>query len=167
MKKYLLNLLMIVALIGVTVQGNAQSSGEFVRSTSIISYTLSNVSVDGSLNDEAWLNAEPNKIERNFGEETFDSDDDFSGFWKAVWNEDGLYIAVSMIDDINYTEGSYGQSWEKDIIELYFDMNSNNLEDGLGGSAGGQGHFQIAQKVIPGQYKWKASSNFAVTLDET
>ena len=66
--------------------------------------------------------------------------------WRALWIEEGVYLAVVVTDDEflpGYIAG--GNSWEYDKVEVYFDVNFL-LEDGLGVSSSNSGHHQFAQE---------------------
>jgi hypothetical protein len=64
--------------------------------------------------------------------------------WKALWNDDGIFILLTVNDDVWYP--SYktgGNSWQYDKPEIYFDVNTNKL-DGVGPVTSGSGHYQVA-----------------------
>jgi hypothetical protein len=64
-------------------------------------------------------------------------------YWKALWDDSGMYIIIVANDDVWYPYSGTGNAYEFDKIELYFDTNYV-LEDGVGGQAGATGNRQIA-----------------------
>lgn len=69
---------------------------------------------------------------------------DSTTYWKALWDDMGIYILVVCNDDAWYpwfgnTDGNH----KYDHVELYFDTN-NNLADGIGGQDNTNGNRQIA-----------------------
>jgi hypothetical protein len=117
---------------------NAQKPHSDVFKTSIP------IVIDGEL-DEIWSKIEPNDIENNISNADYV---DYS-YWKACWDDDGIYIVV-VVDDDNYwpSELSGLETHQSDKPELYFDVNEI-LEDGNGGKAGIEnGHYQFAPTFI-------------------
>ncbi|MBN1116445.1 MAG: T9SS type A sorting domain-containing protein, partial [Bacteroidales bacterium] len=138
----------------------------YSKKSAVAKITEGEVVLDGVLDDVAWENAEEYVIARPFFEESFSGDTDYSGSWKAIWNGSGIYVGVTINDDVIYVEGDHGQDWEKDKVEVYFDMNSDLLMDGLG-AEDKQGHFQLAPKAITGDGTWGASSSYSILVDGT
>ncbi|MCF8358162.1 MAG: T9SS type A sorting domain-containing protein [Prolixibacteraceae bacterium] len=84
---------------------------------------IAKINVDPSIDYEVWdtiVAAEVFHPER-----TFDPVD-FSGSWKALWDDNFIYFQVSVHDADIYN--SDGDGWKNDNIELHFDM--NNESDG-------------------------------------
>ena len=85
-------------------------------------YTNEQMTIDGDTSETTW-----DAIPRNFINKlemgTVDDSLDLSGFWKASWDTENLYVLVDVTDQtkFNYGEGS-GTSWENDNVELYFDL---------------------------------------------
>ena len=74
--------------------------------------------------------------------------------WRAVWSDEGIYVFLTVNDDIwdpSYISG--GNSWEYDKPELYFDANAVKL-DGNGPNASrgvdhpSAGHYQFAPAAL-------------------
>jgi hypothetical protein len=82
---------------------------------------------------------------------------DCSGYFQSVWNENGIYIAVTVTDDSTNVTGPQGANWAWDMVEIYFDANVGNLKDGRGPQER-LGHYQIAGLAIDGTSKWGKSS---------
>lgn len=106
--------------------------------------------IDGEI-DEVWDSAFAYQVMLPFGSDVFADSSDLNGYFKVGWDEYGLYVLVVANDDYYYTDmgsGTYGEDWEKDKIEMYLDMNVDNLQDGGSpsqtGNAGTNGHFQVA-----------------------
>jgi len=88
-------------------------------------YTNEQMTIDGDTSEATW-----DAIPRNFINKlqmgTVDDSLDLSGFWKATWDTENLYVLVDVTDQtkFNYGEGS-GTSWENDNVELYFDLHND------------------------------------------
>lgn len=106
--------------------------------------------IDGTIDSE-WDNAIKYEIKKNFTGESFDDENDMSAYYKVGYDALGLYVLVAITaDDYWYNEGTHGEAWEKDIIEVYLDMNVGDLKDGVGASSGGAtGHYQIQATIQP------------------
>jgi hypothetical protein len=108
--------------------------------------------IDGTI-DAEWDNATKYEITKEFTGESFDDENDMSAYFKVGYDALGLYVLVEITaDDFWYNDGTYGEAWEKDIIEVYLDMNVGELKDGVGASSGGAtGHYQIQARI---QSEW-------------
>jgi len=100
--------------------------------------------IDGAV-DDVWDEANTYDIDKNFQSETptlgFPGDTN----WKALWTSEGVYVLVSVTDDVfypTYASPDTTIGWLYDKPEIYLDVNSV-LADGLG-SKDKQGHYQIA-----------------------
>jgi hypothetical protein len=73
-----------------------------------------------------------------------------TAYWKALWNDDALYVLVSVEDDDHWPAWESGGSWfEYDQVEVYLDINAI-LEDGKGPSDVGSGHYQVQPSFADG-----------------
>lgn len=63
-------------------------------------------------------------------------------YWKALWDDNGMYVIVVANDNIWSPWQGTGSDYNYDKIEMYFDTNYI-LEDGLGGQNGTTGNRQI------------------------
>jgi hypothetical protein len=110
------------------------------------------ITVDGDSSDIGWTNATKYNILRVFPGDAFASASDCSGFFKAAWDENGLYVLLSVTDNIHYAvdpdpSKPYGQDYEKDKGEIYLNLNVDSLkkEHGIGYSGGNSmGYFWVA-----------------------
>lgn len=84
---------------------------------------IAKINVDPSIDYEVWDSIVAADVFHP--ERTFDTED-FSGNWKALWDENFIYFQVKVYDDFVYIENADG--WRNDNIELHFDM--NNESDG-------------------------------------
>jgi hypothetical protein len=102
--------------------------------------------IDGQV-DAVWAEADPeNPIDRAQEGEIPTLGEPGETTWQALWDWEGIYILLRVTDDDfypNYEAGTGLNRWDYDSPELYFDVNSD-LEDGLGPSTGGSGHYQFA-----------------------
>jgi hypothetical protein len=127
-----------------------------VRQTTTYTYKQSGaVVVDGMLDDADWANAQKYQLSRVYKGETIDGPADCSAYFQTVWSDSGVFVAVSVTDDVLGVTagGKYGPDWNQDLVEVYFDMNTFGLRDGVGASAGSSGHFQSADKATDGTVK--------------
>ena len=62
---------------------------------------------------------------------------DFSGRYKALWDEDYLYILYDITDDVIYdgVSDALDRYWEDDTVELFIDENRNGGQHGYNTSA--------------------------------
>ncbi|MBN2761575.1 MAG: T9SS type A sorting domain-containing protein [Bacteroidales bacterium] len=145
------------------------------RLTATLPKIFTNITIDGNPLKMVWDTLPQIQIERMILSETdgFTGPEDLSAYWKACYNDDGLYVLVHVTaDDIHRTDYSYGEFWEQDRIEVYVDMNSPNLYDAMGPSTGvnmGQsnnGHYQVATLAEPNDpsHEWEPGSTKAVKL---
>ena len=119
---------------------------------------------NGILDETVWASAVKYDIANNFKGESFSSNADCSGFFQTVWDDNGLYIAVTVTDDISQNDkaAAYGPDWANDMVELYFDVNAEP-KDGIG-SGGNKGHYGVTGIAIDGISTWGTASKFAYKL---
>jgi hypothetical protein len=103
------------------------------------------IKIDGVLDESAWAGAYKNRLGRTFKGEVIKNTTDCSGFFQTLWADSGLFVAVTVVDDVKgYSKTKYGPfDWAQDLTEIYIDMNVGNLKDGKGSSYS-KGHFQNA-----------------------
>jgi len=85
------------------------------------------ITIDGAP-ETAWDNAEWRSIQEVLsGAENITDDADFSGQYKILWDDQGFYLLVEIMDDV-LTNDVTPQYWKNDMVEIYFDMdNSKNI----------------------------------------
>lgn len=99
--------------------------------------------VDGVI-DDLWADVPAVPIERAFLTDVPTLGEPGQTYWKALWNNDGIFILLNVADDV-FAPGymfSAADNWKYDMVELYFDCNYLK-EDGKGANDG-NGHYQIA-----------------------
>ncbi len=109
MKKMLTLILMLGFLIGHSVSLKAQL-----------------ITADGTV-EAAWDAAEYRSIENVLeGADNISSENDFSAKYKILWDAQGIYLLIEVLDDtLTTTEAQY---FKNDMAEVYFDMdNSKNI----------------------------------------
>lgn len=76
--------------------------------------------------DVFWLGTQPNP-----------SAQDYTGRYKAIWDEDYLYVLVDVTDDRLYdgVRDPLDRYWEDDTVELFIDENKNGGQHGYNTSA--------------------------------
>jgi hypothetical protein len=136
--KKLTIVLFVCIFIGQSVLAQKPSGVIFKTSTAPV--------IDGKI-DEVWSTAIKFNIDKKFQTEEPTFGDVGTTYWKALWDDNGIYILVVANDDAwfpYWAPGGGSNGWEYDMVELYFDTNAI-LKDGLGAANGGNwGHTQIA-----------------------
>jgi endo-1,4-beta-xylanase len=91
--------------------------------TSEIVKTDAAPAIDGNANDPMWENANEYKIETvSNGEQSNNT-----ATWKALWDEEYVYILVEVEDDIlNYSDDI--KEWNRDAVEVFFDLGNTDDE---------------------------------------
>lgn len=98
----------------------------------------SDVVIDGSLTENAWLDATAVAIDQPFQSEVPSVTAEF----KILWSTQGLFVGVDVVDDVWAPSWVTGKAdWESDKIEVYYDLSDPQI-DGLGAS-GEMGNYQI------------------------
>ena len=109
--------------------------------------------VDGVI-EAVWEEANTYNISKAYNGEVPTLGAEGETTWRALWNTEGIYFLIQVADDAffpNWADSPENpNTWEYDILELYFDINTMNLEDGLGASDN-KGHHLISPGFIEGQ----------------
>jgi hypothetical protein len=82
--------------------------------------------IDGVGDEAAWASATPHGTDEFFELETpLDGDEDLQVTWKALWDDENLYVLIEVNDDeiINFE----ALNWEDDSLEIYID--AQNLDE--------------------------------------
>jgi hypothetical protein len=108
--------------------------------------------IDGVKDDGVWDEANVYDIDRPYTGETPTIGAPGETNWRALYDEDGIYILVTVTDDVFVPRfKGTGDGYKYDHPEIYFDTNYN-LVDGKGpmtdGNGGGNGHYQIAPDIL-------------------
>lgn len=98
--------------------------------------------IDGVL-DDVWADVEQHNVNRNFTGESPTLGAEGTTYWKALWDDDGMYIIIVANDDVWFPYSGTGDAYRFDKIELYFDTNYV-LDDHVGGQNQATGNRQIA-----------------------
>lgn len=96
--------------------------------------------IDGEI-DAVWNTVQPRIIETAWPQQWVSLMK--SATFKALWDDDNIYVLVEVPDDDFYPSSEAGtESWLADKPELYFDVNSTRVDGG--GPDIGAGHYQFA-----------------------
>jgi len=137
MKKIFTLLLGLCLVVMVSAQTN---------STGTVAKATGKPVIDGVI-DALWSTTAQMNIIRPFQSEVATVGPVGTTYFKALWDNDGMYIVVKVNDDAwfpAWAPGGGANSYEYDNIELYFDTNYI-LADGKGGTpTATTGHRQIA-----------------------
>lgn len=108
------------------------------------------ITIDGKADEAIWAAATNHADFRLYPVEAAQDKgaSDMAGYWKALWTTTGIYVLVGVTADDVSSDASVGADWEQDGIEIYFDMNTDNLRDGggKGGNPAG-GHYDFYAKT--------------------
>jgi hypothetical protein len=125
------------------------STSSIVRSSSSVSSTSSNRNhydahratvtpvIDG-VADAVWASAAWAPIDVFWlGTQSNPSAQDYSGRYKALWDENYLYLLFDITDDriFDGTRNALDRYWEDDTVELFIDENKNGGQHGYNTSA--------------------------------
>ncbi|HAH25992.1 MAG TPA: hypothetical protein DCL77_19900 [Prolixibacteraceae bacterium] len=105
--------------------------------------------IDGVI-DDLWAGVAANNIDKVFQTDVPTLGALGTTYWKALWDDNGIYILINVNDDVFYP--SYlvpgSDDYRYDKIEVYFDANYSKA-DGLGVNDGGSGHYQVSYAFSP------------------
>lgn len=135
--KKMISTLLVCAFIGTMVLAQ-RPSGVIYKTTTV-------PVIDGVI-DEVWATAVQYNIDKKFLKEEPTFGDIGTTYWKALWDDNGMYILIVANDDAWFpwwAPGGGANGYEYDKVELYFDTNYV-LADGLGGQIGATGNRQIS-----------------------
>jgi hypothetical protein len=103
--------------------------------------------IDG-IYDELWNDVEEHSIDK-YGLWNLDYPSVDLATWQAVWNNTAIFVIVVVEEDFHCDQWCSGDyEWVSDRVELYFDVNVNNLDDGEGPVNWPNGHYQFAPAWI-------------------
>ncbi len=107
--------------------------------------------------DDVWNDANSYDIALPWQTEVTTLGAEGDTYWSALWDDDGIYVMVTVADDVYYPwyapDPDGGSHWQFDMVEIYFDCNYL-LEDGAGttsGDAGNAGHYQFSADFVEGE----------------
>ena len=119
--------------------------------------------IDGIV-DDVWTTANEYNITVPFRTETPTLGKPGESTWKAIWNNDGIYLLIKVADDVwspVYAGTSPNDSLFYDHPEIYFDSNYI-LNDGKGtnpdGNGGGNGHHLFLLSPAKGEVNGGSTS---------
>ncbi len=130
-------------------------TGTFAQKpTDVIKKTDTKPVIDGVMDEGIWDQANVNFIDKPFTGETPTLGESGETNWRALWDDDGIYVLVTVTDDVYAPVFiGTGDGYMYDKVEIYFDTNYI-LEDGQGpqtdGNGNGNGHYQFADDIKAG-----------------
>jgi len=93
-------------------------------SSPVISKTTAKIKIDGNI-DDAWNDAKTMLINKlALGKR--DSQNDLSGSFKVLWDQQNLYLLVEVTDDLKLHNSDQG--YENDGIEVYMDYDNSKSD---------------------------------------
>ena len=75
--------------------------------------------IDGDM-DDIWKYAAVNPVGRLYG--NLRTPEDLSGEYRMMWDDNNLYLFVSVVDDILFNTNS--PYWYNDVLQFYIDGNT-------------------------------------------
>ena len=85
------------------------------------------VKVDSVLDDPVWASAAPERIDgpgavyRFKGGTPWRGPTDLSATWRAAWDDQALYLAIEVADDVHRVQFADGAIWNQDGLQFLFD----------------------------------------------
>lgn len=130
--------------------------------------------IDGVFNDAVWSKAEVQQINLagevyRFGKAApWRDPSDLSAAWRCAWDDQNLYLAVEVTDDVHRVQFADGGIWNQDGLQFLFDPTRTEVEKAgkydysLGvGSKGPQAwcHLSAHTSVNEGEAPFKVASS--------
>ncbi|UCH14081.1 MAG: T9SS type A sorting domain-containing protein [Bacteroidales bacterium] len=84
------------------------------------------VIVDGVIGGGEWDRADSMVVEKPINVNNIDDENDYSLYFKMLWNDSALYLLIDVTDDAIFL--GHTNIWEDDNIEVYFDMNNSKIQ---------------------------------------
>jgi hypothetical protein len=111
-----------------------------------VAYTDDAPDIDG-IEEDLWDAVPANYLDSSYVGEN----PTVTAYWKALWDDNALYVLVNVVDDDHWPSWVSGGSWfQFDQPELYLDVN-DELEDLRGaGTNRGTGHYQVQPGFVDG-----------------
>ena len=110
----------------------AYSFAQSIKPRAAIDKATTAPTIDGVI-DELWAAVPANNIDRVYQSDVPTIGDLGTSYWKALWEEKGIYILINVNDDV-FAPGylySAADNWRYDMVEFHFDSNYIK-EDGKG-----------------------------------
>ena len=107
------------------IKNNKSNEDSVSHDSLAIPYTNNSPVIDGNI-DDIWNMADSHKLE-NVLYEDYLSNDNLSGHWKAIWDENHLYVLVNIIDNQLINDNyELVNAWNDDGIEVYIDAKNED-----------------------------------------
>jgi len=94
-----------------------------------VPYTPLPIEIDGKLSEATWKTTSWKHLEHHIVG-SIPSADDFSGSYKLLWDENYLYLAAKITDDILYDRyaNPLERYWDDDCLEVFLDEDNSGGE---------------------------------------
>ncbi|QOL24596.1 CBM9 family sugar-binding protein [Thalassotalea sp. LPB0316] len=94
-----------------------------------VPYSQTPINIDGQLTENAWQQATWHKLEHHIVG-TVPTPEDFSGQYKLLWDEQYLYLAAKITDDILFDQfaNPLERYWDDDCLEVFLDEDNSGGE---------------------------------------
>lgn len=90
--------------------------------------------IDGKFDDEVWTKTEVQHINTAAAALRFGTSApwrdvaDLSAIWRCAWDDENLYLAVDVTDDVHHVQFSDGKIWNQDSLQFLFDPARTEVE---------------------------------------
>jgi hypothetical protein len=82
--------------------------------------------VDGVIGDGEWDWVEAMPVEKDIDIVNIADENDYSLYFKMLWNDSSLYLLIDVMDDAVYLDNV--NVYQDDNLEIYFDMNNSKIQ---------------------------------------
>jgi hypothetical protein len=134
----------------------ATDTGHIEKKKIIARYISKPPTIDGDISD-FYLNEPVILTTKDYVRLTSDSngDNDISGRFYFMWDENNLYIAVIVKDDTNYNTESAENIWKGDSVQMAFDADFDKTEMSYDSDGDYEIGFALVNKSVL-SYRWVA-----------
>lgn len=104
--------------------GDAINIDRILNDLSVAVRDQAQVTIDGAITDDEWGNAHATVIDKAsqvVGISNWGGPSDLSAEFRTKWDDDNLYLAIKVTDDVHHQPYTDGSTWQADGIQLAID----------------------------------------------
>ena len=113
------------AALAILIAGISVVSAQDIKGS--IRHASQAIVIDGNPDEAAWATANEYTLDHAAVGDMPDDGDDLSTTWKALWDDDNLYVYLVVTDDYFSNDGP--DAWQDDSFELYIDAEARGKGD--------------------------------------